>query len=80
MALVAASLITLSGSALAQKKDPTTDALNLNSSRSNVNRMGTGGGGHARFGGNNAGQSRAGGGGGENGRRKVTKRKNKDQI
>jgi hypothetical protein len=34
----------LSSSALAQKKDPATNALNLNSSRSNVNRMGGGGG------------------------------------
>jgi hypothetical protein len=34
----------LSGSALAQKKDPTTDAINLNSSRSNIDRMGGGGG------------------------------------
>jgi len=54
----------LSSSALAQKKDPTTNAINLNSSRSNVNRMGAGGGGHARMGGNNAGQARMGGGGG----------------
>jgi hypothetical protein len=46
MALVAASVMTLSGSALAQKKgDPTTDSIKLNSSRSNVDRMGGGGGG-----------------------------------
>jgi hypothetical protein len=64
LALVAASIMTLTGSALAQKKEPTTDSLNLNSSRSNVNRMGAGGGGHARMGGNNAGQARMGGGGG----------------
>ena len=44
VALVAANVITLSGSALAQK-EPTTDSKNLNSSRSNVDRMGGGGGG-----------------------------------
>ena len=44
MALVAASVMMLSGSALAQK-EPTTDSKNLNSSRSNVDRMGGGGGG-----------------------------------
>jgi hypothetical protein len=64
LALVAASIMTLTGSALAQKKEPTTDSLNLNSSRSNVNRMGAGGGGHARMGGNIADQARMGGGGG----------------
>ena len=42
--LAVASVMTLTGSALAQKKEPTTDSLNLNSSRSNVNRMGGGGG------------------------------------
>jgi hypothetical protein len=47
MALVAASVLMLSGTALAQKKEPTTDSLNPNSSRSNVNRMGGGGGGRA---------------------------------
>ena len=47
MALVAASVLMLTGSALAQKKEPKTDALNLNSSRSNVNRMGGGGGGRS---------------------------------
>ena len=60
----------LSSSALAQKKDPTTNALNLNSSRSNVNRMGGGGG--ARGGGamtkvkstkSNANERMGGGGG-----------------
>jgi hypothetical protein len=45
MALVAASVLMLTGSALAQKKEPTTDSKNLNSSRSNVDRMGGGGGG-----------------------------------
>jgi hypothetical protein len=47
MALVAASLLTLSGSALAQKIEPTTDAKNLNTSRSNIYREGstTSGGG-----------------------------------
>ena len=44
VALVAASVIALSGPALAQK-EPTTDSKNLNSSRSNVDRMGGGGGG-----------------------------------
>jgi hypothetical protein len=47
VALTAAS-VALSGSALAQKKaDPTTDSLNLNSSRSNIYRQGsaTSGGG-----------------------------------
>ena len=34
----------LSGSAQAQKTDPTNKAKNLNTSRSNVNRMGGGGG------------------------------------
>jgi hypothetical protein len=67
MALVAASVLMLSGSALAQKKEPTTDSLNLNSSRSNVNRMGAGGGGHARMGGGGGsrtmGAERSGGGG-----------------
>ena len=46
MALVAAIVMTLSSPALAQKKgDPTTDSVKLNSSRSNVDRMGGGGGG-----------------------------------
>jgi hypothetical protein len=40
LALVAASVMTLTGSALAQKKEPTTDSLNLNSSRSNTYRNG----------------------------------------
>jgi hypothetical protein len=35
------------GSALAQKIEPTTDSKNLNSSRSNVDRMGGGGGAKA---------------------------------
>jgi hypothetical protein len=35
VALAAAGVMTLSDSALAQKKDPTTNALNLNSARSN---------------------------------------------
>jgi hypothetical protein len=40
---VPATMTSLSGSALAQKPStPTTDAVNLNSSRSNVNRMGGG--------------------------------------
>ena len=43
-AILLAFAITLSGSALAQK-EPTTDSKNLNSSRSNVDRMGGGGGG-----------------------------------
>jgi hypothetical protein len=42
-AFVPATMTTLSGSALAQKPStPTTDAVNLNTSRSNVNRMGGG--------------------------------------
>ena len=41
--LPGSTTMSLSGSALAQKL-PTTDATNLNSSRSNVNRMGGGGG------------------------------------
>jgi len=41
VALVAASVMMSSGSALAQKKDPTTDAKNLNSSRSNIYREGS---------------------------------------
>ena len=45
VALAAASIMTQSGSALAQKTDPTTDFKNLNTSRSNVDRMGGGGGG-----------------------------------
>jgi hypothetical protein len=46
LALVAASVVTLSGSALAQKKDDaTTDSIKLNSSRLNFDRMGGGGGG-----------------------------------
>jgi len=47
VALVAASVMMPSGSALAQKKDPTTDTKNLNSSRSNIYREGstTSGGG-----------------------------------
>ena len=45
VALAAASIMTQSGSALAQKTDPTTDARNLNTSRSNVDRMGGAGGG-----------------------------------
>jgi hypothetical protein len=47
MALVAVSIMTLSGSALAQK-EPTTDSKNLNSSRSNVDLLNaTGNGGNA---------------------------------
>jgi hypothetical protein len=61
----------LSGSALAQKT-PTTDAINLNSSRSNVDRMGGGGGVNKKQGktkpsnpnGGPAGTERMGGGGG----------------
>lgn len=69
LALVAASIMTLTGSALAQKKEPTTDSLNLNSSRSNVNRMGAGGGGKGAVqrmggGGGRGGGARTGGGGG----------------
>jgi len=45
VALVTASVITPSGSALAQKFEPTPDSKNLNSSRSNVDRMGGGSGG-----------------------------------
>ena len=36
--------VMLSGSALAQKKDPTTNAVHLNTSRSNIYRKGGGGG------------------------------------
>jgi hypothetical protein len=39
MALVAASVLMLSGSALAQKIEPTPDSKNLNTSRSNVDRI-----------------------------------------
>ena len=39
MALVAASIMTLSGSALAQKIEPTPDSKNLNTSRSNIYRI-----------------------------------------
>jgi len=42
--LIVPAALGLSGSALAQKT-PTTDAINLNSSKSNVDRMGGGGGG-----------------------------------
>jgi len=42
-AFAPATMTSLSGSALAQKP-PETNAINLNSSRSNVNRMGGGGG------------------------------------
>jgi hypothetical protein len=44
MALVAASGLMLGGSALAQKKDPTADAVHLNTSRSNIYHKGGGGG------------------------------------
>jgi hypothetical protein len=44
MALVAASVLMLSGSALAQKKDPTVDAVHLNTSRSNIYHKGGGAG------------------------------------
>jgi hypothetical protein len=79
MALVAASvLMMLSGSALAQKIDPTPDSKNLNSSRSNVDRMGGGGGGKgaAGFTGSPAtgtiSNLRMGGGGGGKGAAGVT--------
>ncbi len=42
--LPGSTTLSLFGSAQAQKTTPTTDATNLNSSRSNVNRMGGGGG------------------------------------
>jgi hypothetical protein len=69
MALVAASVLTLSGSALAQKIEPTTDSKNLNSSRSNVNRDGSatsgGGAGVTTVKGSKSNSSdRMGGGGG----------------
>ena len=45
MALVAAIVMTLSGSALAQKAaDPTTDGIKLNSSKSNIGSATSGGG------------------------------------
>jgi hypothetical protein len=65
VALTAAS-VALSGSALAQKKaDPTTDSLNLNSSRSNIYRQGsaTSGGGAGKT----TDTLRMGGGGGAKG-------------
>jgi hypothetical protein len=66
VALVAASVVTLSGSALAQKKDPTTDSINLNSSRSNIDRMGGGGGTTVKSSKSNT-SDRMGGGGGTKG-------------
>src|ERR1700694_1696945 len=45
-AILLAFAIPPSGSAQAQNKEPTTDSKNLNSSRSNVDRMGGGGGGN----------------------------------
>jgi hypothetical protein len=61
MALVAASVMMLSGSAaLAQKKgDSTTDSIKLNSSRSNIGSATSGGGA-----GKTINTSRIGGGGG----------------
>ena len=44
-AILLAFAMPPSGSALAQKIEPTPDSKNLNSSRSNVDRMGGGGGG-----------------------------------
>jgi hypothetical protein len=68
MALVAASVMTLSGSALAQKIEPTPDSKNLNTSRSNIYREGSatsgGGAGKAndtlRMGGGGGGKGAAG--------------------
>jgi hypothetical protein len=57
------STLSLSGSALAQKKDPKTDSLNLNTSRSNIYRMGGGGGRNV-----SSGRVHGGGGGGGNAR------------
>ena|SRR5437899_147513 len=78
--LPGSTTMRLAGSAQAQKT-PKTDATNLNSSRSNVNRMGGGGGGKASSGGSSGAaktttvkssksntSDRMGGGGGGKGR------------
>jgi hypothetical protein len=71
MALVAASILTLSGSALAQKIEPTPDAKNLNTSRSNIYRDGSttsgGGAGVTNINNSKSNNYRMGGGGGGKG-------------
>jgi hypothetical protein len=76
-AILLAFAMPPSGSAQAQK-EPTTDSIKLNSSRSNVDRMGGGGGGKGAVGvttvkGSNSNTSdRMGGGGGGKGAAGVT--------
>jgi hypothetical protein len=65
MALVAASVLMLSGSALAQKKDPTADAVHLNTSRSNIYKGGGAGVTTVKSSKSNSSDRMGGGGGGK---------------